>query len=96
MTTKSIAAIVIVIAVIAGVWYMVSKGGAQQPAAQDTNSAINNPAPVAQPLPTPPPADVSDSGLANDAAQIDTQLQAASADANTAASFSDTPVAQTE
>jgi|GEM_PF-6402960 hypothetical protein len=93
---KIIGWIVVALVVIAGVWYFInmSSGGAAPAATAPTSQTS---AQQAQPTAAQQQAaDTSDAGLNQDAASIDTQLQAASADSNSAASFNDTPVQQTE
>jgi hypothetical protein len=84
---KLIAWLVAIIVVVGGVWYFWSRGSAS-PVSTGTSSS--------QTQGTSQNADTSDAALQQDSASIDTQLQGASADSDSAASFSDTPVQQTE
>jgi hypothetical protein len=93
---KIIGWIVVVLVVIAGVWYFMSmsSGGASNAnSAPTSQTSAGTQQGSAQ---APAPVDTSDAGLNQDAASIDAQLQTASADSNSAASFNDTPVQQTE
>ena len=95
MSGKVIGWIVVALVVVIGAWYLWSMNSgagappATVPSTQTTDQTQGTSASNSVP-------DTSDAALDQDAASIDTQLQAASTDSNTAASFSDTQVAQTE
>lgn len=81
-----------ILIVVAGVWYFFGRqhNDTTVPAYSDATSAQSQSVAEGQ------SSDTSDAAMQGDVASIDTQLQGASADANSAASFNDAPVAQTE
>jgi hypothetical protein len=88
--SKMITWVVAVVVVAGGIWYFWSK---------PSSPAVENITPTGQTQTgsqAQASAGASDTALAQDAASIDAQLQAASADSSAAGSFNDTPVDQTQ